>query len=127
MKIIAHFLFIINFAKTSLEKYMKKHTLTFILLSILFVFTAKGKVIELKVNRFSSPSGIVDQHPMLSWKISSTERNVMQTAYEIEVRKGSEIVWKTGKVLSDISIGIPYKGKTLESGTRYTWRVRIWG
>ena len=57
MKIIAHFLFIINFAKTSLEKYMKKHTLTFILLSILFVFTAKGKVIELKVNRFSSPSG----------------------------------------------------------------------
>ena len=63
---------------------------------------------------------------MLSWKISSTERNVMQTAYEIEVRKGSEIVWKTGKVLSDISIGIPYKGKTLESGTRYTWRVRIW-
>lgn len=126
MKIIAHFLFIINFAKTSLEKYMKKHTLTFILLSILFVFTAKGKVIELKVNRFSSPSGIVDQHPMLSWKISSTERNVMQTAYEIEVRKGSEIVWKTGKVLSDISIGIPYKGKTLESGTRYTWRVRIW-
>ncbi|MDE6163745.1 MAG: hypothetical protein K2F98_09670, partial [Bacteroides sp.] len=100
MAIIAHFLFIIKFARTSLERYMKKYTLTFILFAILFAFTAKGKVIELKVNRFSSPSGIVDRHPMLSWKISSTERNVMQTAYEIEVRKGSEIVWKTGKVFS---------------------------
>lgn len=105
---------------------MKKQVLTFVFLQIGFLFTVQGAVLRLKVNRLSSPLGIVDQHPMLSWQISSTLRNVMQTAYEIEVKRGAEIMWKTGKVDSDNSIGVPYQGKLLESGTRYTWRVRIW-
>jgi alpha-L-rhamnosidase len=106
---------------------MKKLLFSLILCMIGLQLTAKGtEVTKLRVNRLSQPTGIVDQHPMLSWQIISTSRNVMQTAYEIEMKQGSEVVWKTGKVKSDISIGVPYQGNPLESGTLYTWRVRIW-
>jgi alpha-L-rhamnosidase len=105
---------------------IKKRIVLFLVLILGLLSDIDGAIVNLRVNRLVNPSGIVDMHPMLSWQITSKSHNVMQTAYEIVVRSGAEVVWQTGKVMSDCSIGVPYEGKPLVSGTRYSWRVRVW-
>ncbi len=83
---------------------------------------------EYKVN----PLGIDAQQPRLSWKIHSTQHNVVQTAYELRVSTQpnrwttSAIVWQSGKVASDQSVHVPYVGSPLQTGKRYYWQVRVW-
>ena len=50
----------------------------------------------------------------------------MQSAYEIKVMQGKATHWNSGKVNSDSSVHVAYKGSSLNSGTKYTWRVRVW-
>ena len=69
-----------------------------------------------------NPLGIDASRPRLSWVIESKEKGVHQTAYQVVV----DGVWDTGKVLSDQSQNIEYVGKSLVSGTRYNWKVRVW-
>ncbi|MBV5330935.1 hypothetical protein JZU69_00590, partial [bacterium] len=69
--------------------------------------------------------GIDIKKPRLGWKLESARRGVMQTAYQIEGSKdGDELVWDSGKVLSDDSVHVEYCGLELESRQRYFWRVR---
>jgi alpha-L-rhamnosidase len=58
--------------------------------------------------------------PRFSWQINAGDkRDVMQTAYEIkvfsytQVKRGKHEVWHSGKVMSDQSAYVPYKGATL--------------
>ena len=79
----------------------------------------------------SNPLGIDNLQPRFSWQLISTKRNVMQTAYEIEVsadgaKTGKRSIWKSGKVLSDQSVYVNYAGPSMESGKKYFWRVRVW-
>lgn len=79
-----------------------------------------------------APRGIDALHPGLSWELTSGERGVRQTAYEVRVGTGtthsevSALVWSSGKVLSEASVGVPYAGAALSSGTVYYWQVRVW-
>ena len=77
----------------------------------------------------TNPIGIDILKPRLSWKIVSTETNVMQSAYEIKVTdqtaKG-KVIWNSGKVNSDKSVNIEYDGPALNSMQRVYWQVRIW-
>ncbi|GIL23194.1 MAG: alfa-L-rhamnosidase [Bacteroidota bacterium] len=73
----------------------------------------------------------VDVTPRFSWQLLSEKRNVMQTAYEIRVSdtqaalsKGN--VWSSGKINSDQSQYVEYKGAPLQSGKKYFWQVRVW-
>src|SRR5699024_3277145 len=57
----------------------------------------------------------------------------VQTAYQIRVaknklalEKGKHLLWKTGKVNSDKSTLVAYKGSALSSSERAYWQVRIW-
>jgi alpha-L-rhamnosidase len=57
----------------------------------------------------------------------------MQTAWEIRVSEsragingGKEILWNSGKILSNRSVNVPYAGKDLESGQECWWQVRVW-
>jgi alpha-L-rhamnosidase len=50
----------------------------------------------------------------------------MQSAYEIMVSSPKGNVWKSGKVMSDSSVHVAYKGAALQSGTKYTWEIRVW-
>ena len=89
------------------------------------------KVTEVSCEYTLNPVGIESKTPRLSWKIASAGRDVYQTAYQILVltdsKKGSkEVVWDSGKVLSDQSVYVSYNGKNLESNRRYYWQVRIW-
>lgn len=88
-------------------------------------------VTDLKTEYFTNPLGIDDTAPRLSWKINSSQRNSLQTTYQIQVSETIDfeedgLLWNTGKVRSDQSVHIKYQGPDLESGKRYFWRVRIW-
>lgn len=87
--------------------------------------------IRLRCEYIENPLGIDNPHPKLSWILDHDEPNQYQTAYQIIVyRIGhdnfAECVWDTGQVASNQSVNVRYEGRSLESGQRYSWRVRWW-
>ena len=90
---------------------------------------AKTVVSNLICEYHNNPIGIDIRNPRLSWKIQSSEENVLQTAYEIRVfdqsPKGKEI-WTSGKIDSDQSVNVVYAGPALKSMQRVYWEVRVW-
>ncbi|SFQ34796.1 family 78 glycoside hydrolase catalytic domain [Caldicoprobacter faecalis] len=87
------------------------------------------EVYNLRCEYKDNPIGIDVKNPRISWVIKSDERNVLQASYQIQVSTDDKfkcIVWDTGKVDSDESIHVEYKGESLKSRTRYYYRVRVW-
>ncbi len=112
---------------------MKKQSYFFVLLlllvSSLIEAYAQSKalaVTNLLCENLSNPIGLDVQMPRFTWQLVSSNRNVIQTAYEIKVMKDKTTVWATGKVASEQSVLVPYAGSPLESNQRYTWQVRVW-
>jgi alpha-L-rhamnosidase len=111
---------------------MKSLSLTLILISLFGIsfsqdLTLKDLTIDHKVN----PIGIESRNPRFSWKISGPGHNIMQTAYSIKVSSdenfsNSKIVWQSGRIASDESVLLEYKGPELKSGQKYYWQVMIW-
>ena len=94
---------------------------------------AQLQVGSLLCENLSNPIGVGSSQPRFSWQLNSNKRNVMQTAYEVRVgqgmsslAKGSSLVWSSGKIDSDSSVHVAYKGSPLQSGTKYFWQVRVW-
>src|SRR5437868_4504193 len=99
---------------------------------ILFLFIiqiqtfAQPKITDLRTENLVAPLGLGAKQPRLSWKIISDKRDFMQTAYEIQISttknpsKGD--AWNTGKIISDQSTSITYKGQELKSTEHYFWR-----
>jgi alpha-L-rhamnosidase len=84
---------------------------------------------EYKVN----PLGIDVTKPRLSWILESDQRAQVQTAYRILVADSEEKLrqdvgnlWDSGKISSDQSNQIIYKGKPLKSRMHCFWKVRVW-
>jgi len=76
-----------------------------------------------------NPIGIDIRTPRISWKIEAGERNIMQSAYQIVVATNgnfTNLVWDSGKVLSDQSIHVEYAGATVKPWTRYYYKVQVW-
>lgn len=89
--------------------------------------------VRLRCDYRTNPLGIDRLTPRLSWQSDNTERNWKQTAYEVLVANsldrlnaGQADIWDSGRVSSDESVGISYRGPTLTSRTRYYWKVRVW-
>ena len=83
-------------------------------------------IYDLLVNGMLAPMGIDKVQPVFSWKMQSSQRGAMQSAYCITVSdENGTCVWDTGWVKSDRSVGIRYQGKTLESATIYRVTVKI--
>src|SRR6266851_576321 len=87
----------------------------------------------LRVEYLTNPIGIDVVQPRLSWRIASTRRNTMQSAYQLQVdtseaslTRGAKLLWDSGKIVSDASVFVDYAGPHAVSRTRYYWRVRIW-
>ncbi|MYA74157.1 MAG: Bacterial alpha-L-rhamnosidase [Acidimicrobiaceae bacterium] len=72
------------------------------------------------------PLGLGVTMPRFSWQLESVDPGVVQYAYEIEVKTGDEIVWRSGKVEGPAQVLIPYAGQPLRSRQRCSWRVRVW-
>jgi len=73
-----------------------------------------------------NPLGLDVARPRLSWELVSERRGVRQTAYQVVVREGDDVVWDSGRVDSDRSIQVPYDGPALRSRQRVNWQVRVW-
>ncbi len=88
--------------------------------------SAQVKLQNLLTENQTNPIGVDIKQPRFSWQLVSDLRNVSQTAYEIIVSSGKNSVWKSGKITSDQSVHVPYAGAALQSGKKYTWKVRVW-
>lgn len=101
-----------------------------LLILLLFVAvnaTAQVKLQNVLVESRSNPVGLDTKQPRFSWQLVSTQKNVMQSAYEIKVTdENKKQVWTSGKVNSDQSVFVPYGGPALASGTKYTVSVKVW-
>lgn len=84
-------------------------------------------VCEPLTNGVDSPEAVDPGAPQFSWKLTSSQRDVRQTAYQIVLSDAQgKTVWDSGKVESDSSSGVLYTGEELCSDTFYTWKVRVW-
>lgn len=82
------------------------------------------KAIRLRTEYLDRPIGLSITKPRFFW---NCEGGVKQTAYRIVVKKeGGEILWDTGKILSDQMTHIRYEGKQLQSRDRVEWSVKLW-
>ena len=82
----------------------------------------KPLVYGLKCEYKTNPLGIDVKKPRLSWKSTSSERAVRQSAYQIrsaafvdELTVGRNLLWDSGKVPSEQSIHVEYEGPCLVS------------
>jgi len=110
---------------------MKLLTSAVLLFAAQIAFAQKLLVTDLSCEHKMNPIGIGSSQPRLSWKLSGTGRNIMQSAYSIRVatdpRFGSkQTTWQTGKVKSEESVLQSYAGNALQSAKRYYWQVKVW-
>jgi alpha-L-rhamnosidase len=105
-------------------------SLSITLLGIVAVSFSQLSVVNPLCENRTNPIGLDNTAPRFSWQLSSPQRNILQTAYEVVVETitsgKKNIVFNSGKINSDQSVHVPYKGQVLESGKRYFWKVRIW-
>src|SRR6187431_988905 len=105
---------------------LKNHLLFFVLLFLATVTNAQVKVQNPLCENQTNPIGLDVKQPLFSWQLVSDQRNISQTAYEIIVSSGKSTAWKSGKIISDRSVHVPYAGTAFQSGKKYTWEVRVW-
>ena len=114
-------------------------------LSLVLAFTSlyafSGEVREikpsaLKCEYLTNPLGIDIVAPRLSWKLVAASDQVFnqkQQAYQILVATSAEKLteekadlWNSGKVNSDATTQLGYKGKPLTSELKCYWKVKVW-
>ena len=87
------------------------------------------RVASLRTEHLDNPIGIDAENPRLSWIIISDDKNVIQKHYRVQASETDafdRIIWDTGKVESDRSQGVRYRGRELKSMERIWWRVKVW-
>jgi len=115
---------------------MRKLVTVIVLLNLFSTCTLQAEIQPQKLlcEYAVNPIGIDVLKPRLSWMLSSnpTDRNVIQIAYQVQVSidkpvfNNSNMVWESGKIMSDQSVHIVYGGLQLESFKRYYWRIKYW-
>lgn len=95
--------------------------------------SASLKFEKLLVEYAENPINSDNAHPRFSWIVSSEGRNQVQSAYQIfvattaeKLTKNEADLWNSGKVKSSETIQHEYGGISLQSCTRYFWKVKIW-
>lgn len=90
-------------------------------------------VSNLRCEYLDNPLGMDKPQPRFTWYISGSQRGITQSAYRIlvsenpeDLSKGTGKIWDTGKIISDQSNNIEYKGEMLQSDKTYYWNVIIW-
>ncbi|NND32419.1 MAG: family 78 glycoside hydrolase catalytic domain, partial [Saprospiraceae bacterium] len=102
-------------------------TIVFYCMTLPFLpLSAQITVDHLLTENLKNPVGLDNEAPRFSWKLLGQRRGIMQSAYEINVFQGEELLWNSGKISSSQSIYVPYTGPKLQSDSRYGWQVRVW-
>lgn len=104
----------------------KKFLFTLLLVVACQHLFSQSAVVNLLTENLRNPLGIDAKNPRFSWQLKSDGNSIVQTAYEIKLRSGSAEIWNSGKVDSDSSVYVSYKGNPLQSNKNYDWQVRVW-
>jgi alpha-L-rhamnosidase len=99
--------------------------------SAIILAAAPATVANLKCEYKTNPIDIDALQPRLSWQLSSPDRGVMQSAYQVRVGETAEALastplWDSGRIQSEASHLVVYGGPAAQSGKRYFWQVRVW-
>jgi alpha-L-rhamnosidase len=109
---------------------MRKTVPLFFAASFLFnLVSAQTSIQNLLTENRPNPVGVDIVSPRFSWQLSADKRNLVQTAYEVQVFAADNKkvpAWKSGKINSAQSVFIPYAGTALQSGKKYKWLVEVW-
>src|ERR1700712_5363048 len=110
-----------------------KFKITILLLIVSAAVSAQIQLQNLRCELLTNPLGIDVKQPRLTWAISSSKRNTLQTAYEIIVASSADKLnknigdfWDSKKINSDESIQNKYAGKILNSRQQCFWKVKVW-
>src|SRR5690349_4162481 len=92
--------------------------------------------VQLRCEYRRNPLGIDVTDPRLSWELAPVNpksRGLRQTAYRIVasssaplLEKGSFDLWDTGRVTSDQSVQVVYRGRPMGSEMQAAWKVQVW-
>jgi len=81
----------------------------------------------------TNPLGVDVARPRFGWTLKSDTRAQVQSACRIivassvaKLRDNVGDKWDSGKISSDQSVNIEYRGKALASGERCYWQVMVW-
>lgn len=111
---------------------MKKTLFLILALVSCCVIHASTMVTNLRTESLETPLGIDELQPLFSWQMASDRIGAAQTAYRVMVADdeaklaAGELVYDSGRIMSDESLGVPYYGKALNGSTRYFWKVQVW-
>ena len=90
-------------------------------------------VSRLRCENRRNPLGLGTSRPKLSWILEGEGRGRRQSAYRVlvagdedDLRAEANLLWDSGKVASNRSVGIEYGGQELGSGSYCVWKVRVW-
>ena len=88
---------------------------------------------ELTCEYAINPLGVDTPRPRFGWLLASAKRSQLQSAYRVLVATSEKQLhanvgnkWDSGKVNSDRSVNVEYRGKPLSSGEKCYWKVRVW-
>ncbi len=110
----------------------------FAVITIVWLFAtllgqADLEIQRLKVESLTTPLGIYESAPRLSWELSSPIRGAHQSAYQIRVANEKAQLsptevpfWDSGRVSSSETSRIPYAGPPLLSNQHVWWQVTAW-
>lgn len=122
-----------------MKKYssMKNNLFNICIICMLFPLILQAadthSVYNLRCEQEENPLGIETLQPRFSWQIQAQQRNFEQSAWQILVADSPEKlqidngnIWNSGKNKSSASVLVPFKGKGLEAGQVYYWKVKTW-
>lgn len=114
-------------------KYFLRSIVVLIFSCSMSVNASETGVFNLRCDEKDNPVGVSQKDLSFSWLwkaetdrnqqesyrivVSSTLKNLERTCYD---------VWDSGRIRSANSIHVPFKGKKLEGGHKYFWRVLLW-
>ena len=104
-----------------------------IFLSVLLVLASCAEsfaltIDNLRVQALLNPSGIDQSNLQFSWQLQSAERGVVQTSYHLVLTKdtaGEDVVFDSGVVQSEQSVGVEVNSLALQPAQRYYWHVTV--
>ena len=87
--------------------------------------------LRLRCEFVNNPLGVSAAKPRLSWWVDDPRPAELQTAFEILASSspalldaGEADLWRSGRVESNLSAHVDYRGKHLDSKQRVWWKVR---
>ena len=95
-------------------------------------WASNGKITNMRCEYLKDPLGIDVISPRFTWEIVS-DKEYHQISCRVSVatspdmlRQGKANMWKSQRINGSVSRMV-YKGKPLQSHTRYYWQVEVWG